>query len=90
MHLIDYSAIGTDVEVNELQGLEVMSGTSLSTAYVSAVMAYAMENNENFDKYVYPVENEKEYYGNGIVSLTEVEIPEKEPIDIEGFDFKRK
>ena len=88
--MIDYSAIGTDLEVNGLQGLEIMSGTSLSTAYVSAIMAYAMENNKNFDEYVYPIENRKEYYGNGIVSFVEVKIPEKEPVDVEGFDFKIK
>ena len=87
---IDYAAIGTDLEVETLNGIEKMSGTSLSAAYVSAVLAYAKENDKSFGDYVYTVNGASDYYGKGIVSFEKIDLSGMETVDIEDFDFKIK
>lgn len=84
--MVDYAAVGTDVEVETLYGTGIMSGTSLSAAYVSAVTAYAADNAKPFSDYVYPVGGREDYYGQGIVSLEYVDaaaVPKKEPVQEE-------
>lgn len=87
--MIDYAALG-EMEVEDLNGTATMTGTSLAAAYVSAVMAYCMENGAELSDFVYPVEGYSEYYGQGVISFEEIKVPEKEQTDVEGFDFKIK
>lgn len=81
-NMIDYAALG-EMQVETLHGTRTMTGTSLSAAYVSAVIAYAMDNGEKFDNYVYPVDGGTDFYGDGIVSteyvnVTAIHVKEKE------------
>lgn len=84
---IDYTAVGTK-EVQTLHGYETLSGTSIAAAYVSSVISYCEINGDPFNNYVHQAD--REGYGKGVVSFSSVVIPEKEQVDVEGFDFKIK
>lgn len=84
---IDYTAVGTK-EVQTLHGYETLSGTSIAAAYVSSVISYCEISGSSFDDYVYSTNEDG--YGKGVVSFSSVVIPEKEQVDVEGFDFKIK
>lgn len=84
---IDYTAVGTK-EVQTLHGYETLYGTSIAAAYVSSVISYCEISGSSFNGYVYSTNEDG--YGKGVVSFSSVVIPEKEQVDVEGFDFKIK
>ena len=49
---VDYSAIGTNVEVETLNGTTTMNGTSLATAYITSIISNILEENKNSSKIV--------------------------------------
>lgn len=78
--LIDYAALGSFYD---------MDGTSLASAYVSAVLAYSKESGVDFNKFVYS-KGENIYYGKGVVSLEDIDLPDVSNSWDLGFDFKIK
>lgn len=83
---IDYAAVGTDLLVETIDGTVLMSGTSLSAAYVSAIMSYAHETGQDFSAFVRTTNNNPYYFGNGIVSLEDINTDEIPDIDIDAWN----
>ena len=83
---IDYAAVGTDLLVETIDGTVLMSGTSLSAAYVSAIMSYAHETGQDFSTFVRTTNNNPYYFGNGIVSLEDVNTDKIPDIDIDAWN----
>lgn len=90
---IDYAVVGTEIEVEGLNGKETKSGTSLSAALATAIIANIISEDadanidEQLNNYVTKIQNmESDYYGKGILSLDPLAVDYE--IDNSGFDFK--
>lgn len=87
---IDYATIGENTLAYGYNGIYYRSGTSYSAAKVSAIVSYLKginkdENTETvkaiLNKYTLPIDINKKYVGNGILSLDTVAIKNDKEIE---------